>query len=363
MLAVSHIPTTAAAIIAQDLKGFAAARSAVQFGRSAVLGTRPVDAKAVTDAIEAEQRPTPQAPVSVAYEVLRVRPLSASMSGLFANDHWRRLETSLRHLGFADATEAERYVQRSLADVAFPALIDANLRVAAAEECNVKVVVFQTPQGGLDAAMYFIASHYPPASWYQPPVAEGEGTNSFCRLAVLPDSKRLDPNAKAVTVAMAAMRQAASSLMKQAATFEVLLCHPAADAQDPLLVPEGSRSNFLLIAADGAVEMSLDDDVLIGVTLTAVVKILNRPDAPAPLRRKKLRVEDVFGARAVAMLGTSVGVLPVHEIVGFDTITGSRLTTPTPGTRVYGSAADPTVQWLIDQYREASTVARPSSSL
>lgn len=207
--------------------------------------------------------------------------------------------------------EAARYCVGSAGLPALVSDIDTTVRQLVAEHSdlheNIKIFVFMAPrnhaQNEADAeevcrwcfsfCAYFVKALYPGEEMY----AQG------VRLAVLHDAERHNPTAKVV---QDALRDRAVAEQRRTGCFEVLLAH--ADG----LVPEGSRSNYLLVDGDGAVHMSCDEDVLIGITRRAIEACCR--DSGIPLIKRKLYLPDVLGAKAVAMTGTSVGVLPVASI-------------------------------------------------
>jgi branched-subunit amino acid aminotransferase/4-amino-4-deoxychorismate lyase len=141
--------------------------------------------------------------------------------------------------------------------------------------------------------MYFIKAFYPPPEMY------AKGTT----LRILRDAQRDLPNAKVI---QATLRERAIDEQTRTGCFEVLLCHKDG------LVPEGSRSNYFLISRQGEVVMSRDEDVLLGITRLAIEDCCRA--AGIPVVKRALYEKDVMDAEAVAMTGTSVGVLPVARI-------------------------------------------------
>jgi len=315
------------------------------------------------------------------YEVLRVK----HGIPLFGSEHIARLETSLRlcestkrfhaesekipvlpverspwccdPLLFERAKIADSYccgtqgVEELMRDVS-----RSLLEIATAHEDleqNVKIFVFMVPRdhtqpsiGELDDAppstsmirsaatggvklcfsycLYFVNAHYPPPELY----AEG------VTLRLLRDAQRELPNAKIV---QATLRERAVEEQKRTGCFEVLLCHKDG------LVPEGSRSNFLLIAANGHVEMSCDEDVLLGITRKAVEECCAA--AGIPVTKRKLYVDDVMNATAIAMTGTSVGVLPVARV----------------NDREFHSASHPLLRKIRELYEDRARVTLPQN--
>ncbi|RNF11183.1 protein G6 [Trypanosoma rangeli] len=146
-------------------------------------------------------------------------------------------------------------------------------------------------------ALYFVKSFFPPDTWY------AEGT----RLALLYNAQRHTPNAKIV---QAPLRLRAKELQESSAAYEVLLVW---DKAAHYLVPEGSRSNYLLITKDDRLLCSLEENILSGITLRAVKRAATAAGLTS-IEHCPLYVGDLCTAKAIAMLGTSPGVLPVREI-------------------------------------------------
>jgi branched-subunit amino acid aminotransferase/4-amino-4-deoxychorismate lyase len=189
-------------------------------------------------------------------------------------------------------------------------------------------------------AAYFIKSYYPPDAWYMQPQPQAplDANAAAAPPALLFTTglafgiHRPDPNVKQMGHAarsIAAARQKAFNL------FETWIVQP------DMLVPEGSRSNFVLITNDGQALSSLDADILVGVTLS----VLKRCSAVVPLVQRKLTLLDVLQCRAMAMTGTSVGVLPI------------------PAVLVYATADERTVveAYVRQQMRVQQPVATPSA--
>jgi branched-subunit amino acid aminotransferase/4-amino-4-deoxychorismate lyase len=162
---------------------------------------------------------------------------------------------------------------------------------------------------------YFVKAFYPPKSLYE------EG--AYLRL--LHNAHRTDPNAKII---QSTLRERAATLEQKTGCFEVLLCH------DDGLVTEGARSNYFLVSAEGEVVMSADDDVLLGITRQAIEACC--AEAGIPVVKRKLYVADVLAAPAIAMTGTSVGVLPVSRV----------------DETTYASAANPVLLRVMDLYNQ-----------
>jgi branched-chain amino acid aminotransferase len=252
----------------------------------------------------------------ILYEVVRVQGGGV----MYAAEHMDRLRATL--LGCTDGDTARQLADAAHRDVAAVAAAHDHM------EHNIKLLCWrradaapaaagQDTVAAFDSCAYYVRASYPPAALY----AEG------VRFAVLHDAQRDDPHAKAV---QRALRERAVALQADAGAYEVLLCH--ADG----LVPEGSRSNYFLVDAAGTVRMSRDEDVLLGVTRMAVLAVCAA--AGIPVAKEALRIDDVMGAAAVAMTGTSVGVMPVADIDG----------------TAFASATNPTVLRVMELYAAAA---------
>nr|CCC90113.1 conserved hypothetical protein [Trypanosoma congolense IL3000] len=149
----------------------------------------------------------------------------------------------------------------------------------------------------LPYAIYYVGSFFPPEKWYS------DGT----RFAILYDAHRHTPNAKIMQLAL---RERAKSLQKVTGAFEVLM---VSDSARHYLVPEGSRSNYLIARDDGSVLCSLEEDILVGITLRATRRAAAAAGLP-PIQHQRLLLGDICMSRNIAMLGTSPGILPVKEI-------------------------------------------------
>lgn len=208
-------------------------------------------------------------------------------------DHMLRYEKSLSHVYPSASVDTNTNAIR----VAVDALMKAHAEEYPIRQ-NIKIVSWGPSP--YECVCYYIHSSYPPDEWY----AQG------IRAGLLMDADRANPNDKVV---QADLRQRAVDAQKVLEAYEVLLVNKG--NPDPL-VPEGSRSNFILVSGkgkDAAVLSSEDEDILIGITLTAVQRVCGK--LGIPFHKRKLRLSDVLEADAVAMLGTSVGVLPIRELV------------------------------------------------
>eukprot|EP00758_Cryptobia_borreli_P006886 Tbor_TRINITY_DN5217_c0_g1::TRINITY_DN5217_c0_g1_i2::g.16200::m.16200/K00826/E2.6.1.42, ilvE; branched-chain amino acid aminotransferase len=160
---------------------------------------------------------------------------------------------------------------------------------------NIKIVAWEPSPSSF--ICYYIKSTYPPEKAYM------EGI----RMGLLFRASRDNPNAKVV---QSDLRARANANQNDLNAFECLLVH---GPEDNFLVPEGSRSNIVILDKDGRLISSKDSDILVGITLLKVKEQCQR--LCIPLLVREITLDDVLGASAVAMLGTSVGVLPVQRLV------------------------------------------------
>lgn len=283
----------------------------------------------------------------ICYEVVRV----VDGKVLCLQEHLDRLHDSLVAMFQLSADDATWYIEQEIKPVCRQ-LLDSNLSFRS----NVKIVVWLSARdtehqrrsdsseaevealgdesalavsriAQLNSAAQVIKSFYPPESWYE----------TGAVLGVLLNATRHDPNAKAI---QAEVRGRAVAMQTEFECFEVLLCGPA----PTFYVPEGSRSNYIAITASGTVLSSPDQDILIGITL-GIVKRICRDELNIPFLQRKISLRELLldavsnGAQkggggkdtpstsvgggtaengdrivALAMTGTSVGVLPIRAL-------------------------------------------------
>ncbi|KPA82293.1 hypothetical protein ABB37_03398 [Leptomonas pyrrhocoris] len=169
-------------------------------------------------------------------------------------------------------------------------------------EQNVKIVSWlldgAAAASPIPAILMLPKSSYPPAAMY----------HDGAKLGFLYDAHRANPNAK---VAQTALRNRAEAFQKENGLFEVLLVHSAADG---FLVPEGSRSNYLLQRRDGTWWCSAEEDIVVGITLKATYRVLEACGLGS-VHHRKLNLKDVLECKSLYMLGTSPTILPVQSLL------------------------------------------------
>lgn len=141
-------------------------------------------------------------------------------------------------------------------------------------------------------------SSYPPESMYR----------DGAKFGLLYNAHRVNPNLK---IAQTALRDRANAFQRDNGLFEVLLVHNAADHY---LVPEGSRSNYLLQRRDGSWWCSAPEDILVGITLQTTYRVMQACGF-GDVQHAKLDLSDILSCKALYMLGTSPTILPIRSIL------------------------------------------------
>ncbi|KAG5468282.1 hypothetical protein LSCM1_02260 [Leishmania martiniquensis] len=142
-----------------------------------------------------------------------------------------------------------------------------------------------------------VRSAYPTESMYR------EGA----KLGLLYNAHRVNPNVK---VAQLGLRERANAYLAESRVYEVLLVHDAADAY---LVPEGSRSNYLLQKPDGTWWCSAEEDILVGITLKATYRVIEAC-GHGRVQHAKLTLKDILESKSLYILGTSPTIMPVQSV-------------------------------------------------
>lgn len=237
------------------------------------------------------------------YDVMRVRKQRV----MFLDDHIKRIESSYRAVA----------PQAPLSQQALDTIVCSLKSFIEASDCfkgreqNLKFLTWVPTAHEVTSTeapdtlpgyflVYATISFFPPPSWYV------MGT----RQALLYNAMRTNPNAKVV---QSQLRARAKHLMERTGVFEVLLVH---GAEDDYLIPEGSRSNYVLATEDHRLWCSAESDILIGVTLQAVRRAAVAAGLGAVVHQR-LTLKDLLSKHttALAMLGTSLGTLPVREVL------------------------------------------------
>ncbi|KPI90491.1 hypothetical protein ABL78_0421 [Leptomonas seymouri] len=169
-------------------------------------------------------------------------------------------------------------------------------------EQNVKVVswLLESTAGTSCIPVIFMLpkSSYPSESMYR----------DGAKLGFLYNAHRTNPNAK---VAQTYLRDRANAYAKVSGIFEVLLVRSAAGG---FLVPEGSRSSYLLQRRDGTWWCSEEEDILVGITLQATYRVIEACGLGS-VQHGKLNLKDILECRSLYMLGTSPTIMPVHSVL------------------------------------------------
>lgn len=242
------------------------------------------------------------------YDVMRVRQNRV----MFEKDHIQRIcESYAMALSFKQKTNVgmtlsvEKVLLEKIQQYIF--YYKPNMK----EDINLKFITWLPPRGDRSCSameweeflrdfvfvLYFVKSFFPPVEWY----------SNGARLSLLYNAERHKPNAK---ILQTSLRSRAKALQESTGAFEVLLVR---GETDNYLVPEGSRSNYLLLTSDGSLLCSMEKDILVGITLQAV-KRATQAIGMAPIKHQSLSLGDICAAEALAILGTSISVLPVREV-------------------------------------------------
>lgn len=185
-------------------------------------------------------------------------------------------------------------------------------------ECNMKWIAWISPfsftscgssadsfppqplQRGLKVQffIFYVHSSYPPSDWYQ----------TGARLALLYEAARQHPSLKIV---QANLLLRATLVREAVQAYDTLLVNPSSL---DYAIPEGSKSNYLLLTDDNRFLCSSTEDILLGVTLQTVKDVIRKAGL-GEVTHQKLYFKDLLLAKSLVCLGTSPGVLPIKEVV------------------------------------------------
>ncbi|KAH9577309.1 Aminotransferase class IV [Trypanosoma melophagium] len=307
--AVTQIPTSVGNVILSDVSckniwfSHKGKREVISIDtlRSALASPSPSTTKTKTT----EKRTVSPVDFELVYDVMRVHKGSV----MFERDHVRRIgESSTTAVQKDNNTTSLSWPVEEIKQTIREYIKNNPIEK---EDINIKFVTwfpsysemknqleyYEMLQKNFAYVLYYVQSFFPPESWYK------EGA----QLSLLYNAQRHTPNAKII---QQSLRSRAKALQASTNAFEVLLVN---DKEEHFLVPEGSRSNYLLLTHDDRLLCSLEKDILIGITLQAVRRAVKAAGF-APIQHESLHVGDLCMAKAIAMLGTSPGVLPVREI-------------------------------------------------
>nr|CAJ2471984.1 unnamed protein product [Leishmania braziliensis] len=217
-------------------------------------------------------------------------------------------ERFMRSLTLAVPTHAFSAELQSLIQSRLQAYIEApGVYLDGATEKNVKLLSWvptaaastnQAETLPIPVIVMLAKSSYPAESLYH------EGA----KLGLLFNAHRINPNAK---VAQMGLRDRANAYLAENHVYEVLLVHDAADAY---LVPEGSRSNYLLQKSDGTWWCSAEEDILVGITLKTAYRVLQACGLGS-VQHAKLTLKDILESKSLYILGTSPTIMPVQSVL------------------------------------------------
>ncbi|CBZ30346.1 conserved hypothetical protein [Leishmania mexicana MHOM/GT/2001/U1103] len=235
------------------------------------------------------------------YDVMRSR----NGQILFKNSYAERFMHSLTLAAPAHALPAEL---QSLVQSRLQAYIESpGVYLDGATEKNVKLLSWipaaaastkQAETFPIPVIVMLSKSSYPSESMYR------EGA----KLGLLFNAHRTNPNAK---VAQMGLRDRANAYLAENGVYEVLLVH---DAADVYLVPEGSRSNYLLQKSDGTWWCSAEEDILVGITLKTMYRVLQACGLGS-VQHAKLTLKDILESKSLYILGTSPTIMPVQSVL------------------------------------------------
>ena len=247
------------------------------------------------EAISTMQEVDPQK-FKVVYEVIRI----IDRVPLYLEDHYARLENSLRLLGLSAALSLKELRDQIIK------LADANqLR-----NCNVKLILYHL-EGKQNHILYISQSYYPST----------EEVNTGVPVGIF-RWVRHDPNAKVVN---AAYKEEVAKKMKESNAFELLLVNEEGK------ITEGSRSNAFFVKGM-KVYTAPGEQVLKGITRQYVQEACAR--VGIEVVEELVAVEDLETVDGLFISGTSIKVLPVSAVEG----------------RPYTSAANPVIVAVRDEF-------------
>lgn len=257
----------------------------------------------------------PEKDWKIVYDVMRVRHGSILFKKLYA----QRFAESMR-LTFQGnrllSSPLEEIIEARLqqylgTDGVFPASVtEQNLKIVSwlppptaptpgtSTSTNTAAAASPLLGGDIPMLLFLARSAYPSEESYV----------SGVKMGLLFNARRVNPNAK---VAQSELRTRANYCITQNGLFEVLLVHSTADR---CLVPEGSRSNFLLQKGDGSFWCSEEVDILVGVTLKTTYRVVEACGL-GQVHHSKLTLLDLVECRSLFMLGTSPTIMPVQSLL------------------------------------------------
>ena len=209
------------------------------------------------------------------YEVIRL----VGGKPQFLKEHYERLEKSLASMGIPVPFTCDSLKER-IADLV------AEIGI---EDHNIKVEVDISGH----SIMYLNPTHYPSEKLYKTGVRTG-----------LFKGERKNPNIKMMD---RDLRDATDKAIRSGDLYEVLLVN--SDGR----ITEGSRSNVFFIR-NGEVYTAPADKVLLGVTRTMIIRIMEK--AGIPLHYYSVKNDELKSFDAAFISGTSPKVLPIVSIDG-----------------------------------------------
>lgn len=213
----------------------------------------------------------------VVYEVIRI----INKTPLFLEDHYQRLENSMNMLGM------KLQISFGMLFDMIKALIAANC----ADNCNVKLLVYNNNNDIQESLLYICRSYYPSRDEY----LNGVPVSLFYRT-------RPNPNAK---VADNSYKEAVAAKIASDKVFEVILVNNEG------YLTEGSRSNLFIVSGN-VVYTAPDSYVLKGITRRYVIDACR--DAGFYVLEELFTVNDLEKMDGLFLSGTSIKVLPISNV-------------------------------------------------
>ena len=204
------------------------------------------------------------------YEVIRL----SGGKPQFLTEHYERLEKSLAGMGIPvpfTCDVLETYIAGLVSEIGI-------------EDHNIKVEV----DVGGHSIMYLNPTHYPSEKLYE----TGVRTGLFMGERKNPNIKMMDHE----------LRDATDKAIRAGGLYEVLLVNRDGE------ITEGSRSNAFFIR-EGEVYTAPSDEVLLGVTRTMIIKIIE--NAGIPIHYCSVKKDGLKNFDAAFISGTSPKVLPI----------------------------------------------------
>ncbi|WDV45338.1 aminotransferase class IV [Clostridiaceae bacterium M8S5] len=215
------------------------------------------------------------------YEVIRL----IDKKPLFLEEHIERLNKSVQLLGHKLNYKLQY----------FKDLIERLVKINKCENINVKIFVSGFDNNKENILICCIKSYYPEQEVYQKGIK-----------TILVDVERENPNIKSMNTEF---KKGINEKLQLNNAFEALIVNHNG------YITEGSRSNIFFVK-NNSIYTSISKDVLLGVTRNHIIGICKK--LRIPIVEENVYKDDLADIDGVFMTGTSVGVLPIAHIDGYD---------------------------------------------